>query len=72
MGSNRRIGNYEVDTEHNFVRLRTKSGKEYEYLVSTELYGDQAHIATLMFERGYERGKSDLRRNLRELLGAGK
>ena len=60
------VGNYEIDHDAHYIRL--KSGDEYEYVVSKELFGKEAASAVRLFEYAYERGQSDLRRNLRKLL----
>jgi hypothetical protein len=61
------MGNYEIDYDVPYVRIKTGSN-EYEYIVSTELYGAYSHAAARLFAMAYERGKSDLRRDLRRLL----
>jgi hypothetical protein len=61
------MGNYEIDHSVPHVRIKLPTG-EYEYLVSEELFGTYAFKATRIFEYAYERGQSDLRRNLRKLL----
>jgi hypothetical protein len=61
------MGNYEIDYDVPYVRIKTNKD-EYEYIVSKELYGNAAHSAARLFSTAYERGKSDLRRDLRRLL----
>jgi hypothetical protein len=61
------MGNYEIDYEKPFVRLRV-NGSEYEYLVSNEIFGEKALQATRLFAYAYDRGIGDLRRDLRGLL----
>jgi hypothetical protein len=61
------MGNYEIDHKVPFVRIKL-SETEYEYIVSKELFGEYASSAARIFEYAYERGQSDLRRNIRKLL----
>jgi hypothetical protein len=61
------MGNYEIDYSASYVRIKLPND-EYEYIVSEELFGEFTHKAIRLFEYSYERGQSDLRRNLRKLL----
>jgi hypothetical protein len=61
------MGNYQIDYETPYVRLKCNEN-EYEYVISEDLFGNKAASAARLFEYAYERGQSDLRRNLRKLL----
>jgi hypothetical protein len=61
------MGNYEIDHKIPYVRIKLHNS-EYEYIVSESLFGANAKSAVRLFEHAYERGQSDLRRDLRKLL----
>lgn len=61
-------GNYELDFQEGFVRIQIKDN-EYEYLVSKELFGSNAHTATRLFQIAFLAGKRNVRRQIKEILG---
>lgn len=61
------MGDFEIDLKAPYVRIKL-GDNDYEYIVSEEKFGNHAFKATRLFQYAYERGQSDLRRNLRGLL----
>jgi hypothetical protein len=61
-------GNYELDFQEGFVRILV-ANDEYEYLVSKELFGPNAHTVTRLFQIAFLAGKRNVRRQIKEILG---